>query len=173
MYVCAEALTKYNQPSICPWAHSSSARPAAQGTPAPVAPLQVLVLRPPSQTGRQLITEPSEMWPWSLYPAASLQSPPLLHAQIHTLMGSQPDPSLCNTWPGLPAPPAVSYRWTRGFFWTSWPLPSLLLLLLLLHCPQSSHPTHIPSPDPATWALVTHGQTQPPGTETPTGTHSI
>lgn len=97
MYVCAEALTKYNQPSICPWAHSSSARPAAQGTPAPVAPLQVLVLRPPSQTGRQLITEPSEMWPWSLYPAASLQSPPLLHAQIHTLMGSQPDPRVSAT----------------------------------------------------------------------------
>lgn len=101
--------------------------------------------------------------------------PPVLHTQIHTLTGVSARPqSLCSTWPGLPAPPAGIRQMHTGFSLDFMATPkSLLLLPLLLHCPQSSHHTHAPSPDPATWALVTHGQIWAAGTDTPIGTYSI
>lgn len=82
----------YNRPCNWPWARSqfvqqlASAQLAAQGTPAPVAPLQVLVLQTPSQTRRHSLQSPLGC---GLGPstAAGPQSLLLLRAQIYTLTG--------------------------------------------------------------------------------------
>lgn len=166
--------TKHNRPSNWPWARSrfaqqlGSAQLAAQGTPAPVAPLWVLVLTD---------THYRALWDVALEPLPSGWSPepPITSCtNTHTNGGLSQTPESLQQLAWTPSSSSCIIQMHTGFILDFMATPkSLLLLPLLLHCPRSSRPTHTPSPDPATGAFVTYGQTQPAGTETPMGTHSI
>lgn len=159
-HMCTCTHTQYDWPSNCPWLTHSL--PSSWVCPASsTGPHSGCWYSDPSQTCRYSLQSPLGCNPGPLYSSAVPQSLLLLHAKIHTLMGvsvSARPQSLCSTWPGLPAPPAISNRCTQVFFWTSWPLPSLFSYSLSCFTVLTHHttctPPHLTLPRGPLWPTV-------------------